>query len=47
MGIDDGEISEDDNGDFISDDEEVEVGSVIQDSGSSYHVPSDLEDSFD
>jgi hypothetical protein len=49
VGIDDGEISEDGNEDFISDDEVEEVESnpaSSSDKGSSYH-PSDLEDSFD
>jgi hypothetical protein len=43
---DDGEVSEDGNEDFISDDDEVEV-TDDEDKGSSYHVPSDLDDLFD
>ena len=46
MGMDDGEVSEDGNDGFISDDDEVEVATEDSDKGYSYHVPSDLEDSF-
>jgi hypothetical protein len=50
---DDGEVSEDGNQDFISDDEKDEEadglveGSEDDDTGSSYDVPSDSDDSFD
>jgi hypothetical protein len=48
--VDDGEVSEDGNEDFISDYENEQgggEGSDDEDTGSSYHVPSDLDDSFD
>jgi hypothetical protein len=52
---DDGEISEDRNEDFISDDDEVEgamgversEGTDDDDKGSFYQVSSDLDDLFD